>query len=35
VRKLAELTPTAAWPAHADPLTGDVAAQRERAAAQG
>jgi hydroxyacylglutathione hydrolase len=33
VRKLAELTPSAAWPGHAEPLTGDVAAQLERAAA--
>jgi glyoxylase-like metal-dependent hydrolase (beta-lactamase superfamily II)/ketosteroid isomerase-like protein len=35
VRKLAELRPSAAWPGHADPLTGDVAAQLERVAAQG
>jgi glyoxylase-like metal-dependent hydrolase (beta-lactamase superfamily II) len=27
LRKLAELKPTAAWPGHAEPLTGDVAAQ--------
>ena len=27
VRKLAELRPSAAWPGHAEPLTGDVAAQ--------
>jgi hydroxyacylglutathione hydrolase len=33
IRKLAELTPSAAWPGHAEPLTGDVAAQLERAAA--
>jgi len=32
IRKLAALTPTAAWPGHAEPLTGDVAAQLERAA---
>jgi hydroxyacylglutathione hydrolase len=30
---LAALAPTAAWPGHAEPLTGDVAAQLERAAA--
>ena len=33
IRKLAQLTPTAAWPGHAEPLRGDVAAQLERAAA--
>ena len=33
IRALAELTPSAAWPGHAEPLTGDVAAQLERAAA--
>ena len=33
VRKLAGLNPSAAWPGHAEPLTGDVAAQLERAAA--
>jgi glyoxylase-like metal-dependent hydrolase (beta-lactamase superfamily II)/ketosteroid isomerase-like protein len=33
IRKLAELTPSAAWPGHAEPLTGDVAAQLEQAAA--
>jgi hydroxyacylglutathione hydrolase len=33
LRKLAELKPAAAWPGHAEPLTGDVAAQLERAAA--
>jgi glyoxylase-like metal-dependent hydrolase (beta-lactamase superfamily II)/predicted ester cyclase len=33
MRKLAALEPSAAWPAHADPLTGDVRAQLERAAA--
>ena len=32
VRKLAELGPSAAWPGHAEPLTGDVAAQLEHAA---
>lgn len=32
VRKLAALEPAAAWPGHADPLTGDVRAQLERAA---
>jgi steroid delta-isomerase-like uncharacterized protein len=32
LRKLAALEPTAAWPGHADPLTGDVRAQLERAA---
>jgi steroid delta-isomerase-like uncharacterized protein len=31
--KLAELDPSAAWPGHADALTGDVRAQLERAAA--
>ncbi len=35
IRKLAELRPSAAWPGHAEPLTGDVAAQLERAAAEG
>jgi glyoxylase-like metal-dependent hydrolase (beta-lactamase superfamily II)/ketosteroid isomerase-like protein len=35
IRKLAELTPSAAWPGHAEPVTGDVAAQLERAAATG
>jgi hydroxyacylglutathione hydrolase len=35
IRKLAELSPTSAWPGHAEPLTGDVAAQLERAAATG
>jgi glyoxylase-like metal-dependent hydrolase (beta-lactamase superfamily II) len=35
IRKLAELRPSAAWPGHAEPLTGDVAAQLERAAASG
>jgi hydroxyacylglutathione hydrolase len=33
MRKLAALQPAAAWPGHADPLTGDVAAQLEHAAA--
>jgi hydroxyacylglutathione hydrolase len=32
IRKLAALDPSAAWPGHADPLTGDVRAQLERAA---
>jgi hydroxyacylglutathione hydrolase len=32
MRKLAALEPAAAWPGHADPLTGDVRAQLERAA---
>jgi uncharacterized protein (TIGR02246 family) len=30
IRKLAALEPSAAWPGHAEPLTGDVAAQLER-----
>lgn len=33
IRKLATLKPRAAWAGHADPLTGDVAAQLEQAAA--
>ncbi len=33
LRKLAALHPASAWPGHAEPLTGDVAAQLERAAA--
>ncbi len=33
IRKLAALNPSAAWPGHADPLTGDVATQLETAAA--
>jgi hypothetical protein len=33
IRKLAELDPSAAWAGHADPVTGDVASQLERAAA--
>jgi glyoxylase-like metal-dependent hydrolase (beta-lactamase superfamily II)/predicted ester cyclase len=32
LRKLAALDPSAAWPGHADALTGDVRAQLERAA---
>ena len=34
MRKLAALEPSAAWPGHADALTGDVRAQLERAAAK-
>ncbi len=34
IRKLAGIGPRAAWPGHAEPLTGDVAAQLERAAAE-
>ena len=33
IRKLAGLAPSSAWPGHAEPLTGDVAAQLEHAAA--
>lgn len=33
IRKLAALEPAAAWPGHADPLTGDVRGQLETAAA--
>ena len=33
IRKLAALAPATAWAGHANPLTGDVAAQLERAAA--
>lgn len=33
MRKLAALDPSAAWPGHADPLTGDVRGRLERAAA--
>jgi hydroxyacylglutathione hydrolase len=33
LRKLAELEPHSAWPGHADPVTGDVRAQLETAAA--
>jgi hydroxyacylglutathione hydrolase len=32
IRKLAALEPAAAWPGHADPVTGDVRAALERAA---
>lgn len=32
IRKLAALRPAAAWPGHADPVTGDVAGELERAA---
>jgi glyoxylase-like metal-dependent hydrolase (beta-lactamase superfamily II)/predicted ester cyclase len=32
IRKLAELAPAAAWPGHADALTGDVGSQLQRAA---
>ncbi|MEX2195433.1 MAG: MBL fold metallo-hydrolase [Thermoleophilaceae bacterium] len=32
IRKLAAMEPAAAWPGHADPVTGDVRAQLERAA---
>jgi len=34
MRKLAALRPAVAWTGHAEPLTGDVAGQLERAAAQ-
>jgi glyoxylase-like metal-dependent hydrolase (beta-lactamase superfamily II) len=33
IRKLADLEPASAWPGHAQPLTGDVAAQLKHAAA--
>lgn len=33
IRRIAELEPSAAWPGHADPVTGDVRAQLEAAAA--
>ena len=33
IRKLADLAPSAAWPGHADPVTGDVVDQLHRAAA--
>jgi glyoxylase-like metal-dependent hydrolase (beta-lactamase superfamily II)/predicted ester cyclase len=33
IRKLADLEPAAAWPGHAEPLTGDVRAQLQSAAA--
>jgi steroid delta-isomerase-like uncharacterized protein len=32
IRKLAELRPESAWPGHADPVTGDVQTQLDRAA---
>jgi glyoxylase-like metal-dependent hydrolase (beta-lactamase superfamily II)/predicted ester cyclase len=32
IRKIAALEPSAAWPGHAEPVTGDVRAQLERAA---
>ena len=34
IRKIAALEPAVAWPGHADPVTGDVRAQLERAAAE-
>ena len=34
IRKLAALEPSVAWPGHADPVTGDVRAQLERAASE-
>jgi hydroxyacylglutathione hydrolase len=34
IRKLAALGPSVAWPGHADPLTGDVRDQLERAATE-
>ena len=34
IRKIAALEPSVAWPGHADPVTGDVRAQLERAAAE-
>ena len=34
IRKIAALEPATAWPGHAEPLTGDVRAQLERAAAE-
>ena len=34
IRKLAALEPATAWPGHADPVTGDVRAQLEKAAAE-
>ena len=34
VRKVAALEPSVAWPGHADPVTGDVRAVLERAAAE-
>jgi glyoxylase-like metal-dependent hydrolase (beta-lactamase superfamily II)/predicted ester cyclase len=33
IRKLAEIEPAAAWPGHADPVTGNVRRELERAAA--
>lgn len=33
IRRIAELEPSAAWPGHADPVTGDVRSALERAAA--
>ncbi len=33
IRKLAELSPSVAWPGHADPVSGDVVSQLRRAAA--
>ena len=33
IRKLAEIAPSAAWAGHTEPVTGDVSAQLERAAA--
>jgi hydroxyacylglutathione hydrolase len=34
IRKLAALEPSAAWPGHAEPVTGNVRAQLERAASE-
>jgi glyoxylase-like metal-dependent hydrolase (beta-lactamase superfamily II)/predicted ester cyclase len=34
IRKVAALEPSVAWPGHADPVTGDVRAQLERAASE-
>jgi len=34
IRKLAALQPTAAWPGHAEPVTGDVVEQLHQAAAR-
>jgi steroid delta-isomerase-like uncharacterized protein len=34
IRKVAALEPSIAWPGHADPVTGDVRAQLERAASE-
>jgi hypothetical protein len=33
IRKLAALNPSTVWAGHADPVTGDVVGQLERAAA--